>query len=1117
MGVLQTLLKDRGLDAPDGRPLYQYRMTETEFQDLTALLKTISSLSKDLNEISRLGTFAESFVLYAAEWWRRYYDGSGFSWEPILTSVDANASGWSQAARSACIQRGFQWWGLELLNSRGLRFLGSVALQGGLPLSLLASAQGKIGQMLKRVLQLARSEHVTQNALEGWVESLQHHLPQTYRRPEIVALLADMAWSTLQLSREAGLSSAHESIAILDRRIPQWRQRFPLPMEDQHAQGLLEQLIKEASAVRTAAPRAFLPLERYLEQGDDEWIVHSQLLLPEELPVTQIHACFGIDNQSLTRAIDIGLTIGEKAQSLTFRKMADRESYRGTRAVWGCDGSLAAREHVLTLATPDGRHFNTQVPKGGELDLNLPWVFSDSNGQYRFIRQGGGNLAAADALVLLPSVWTIVDSSGKHAILGRTTNPSAMVVKVSEELRATSHDGLEFRLRLGRADEQDETLELIGNRSWHAFTSPTQVFLGKPDLYRCAADGRRIGKVEGGWTTPRTTLVGFRIGPLQMRYPASGDIRYRSRVLVLPPDAELAAEFKESRAGALRFKRWGLASARVLTTGIQQGFAQEGKDLLLNVQGAPGMPLPVSLQLELHWAHTSDPVHLTVPFPVQGVRAFNGSGVELRSGSSIAVQHLAGVRLRVALGLTHLRCKLELELGGKARQKNVRQFALQSQAGALQLELRLIDYIDDIQQLFSADDTTDAQVYVTCKIGNQDGFRLSLTRYAGHIAREGDLIMLAHQALVDLSPDALLNIPLCALRLEAPAEEALVLEPLRSENVASGSWDFTPALSESGSWLVYPGPSSSLPFRPTLCPVAGPAEASSKLTQAFAIPSGERFAAIDAVLATMAADYTVPDWQDVEQLITQIGHLPLPTLDLWKRFAHSPDAMAALALRFGKLPAGFLDRFANELSFAWELVPFSCWLDGIQKLKQQCEREYANTAGVIFEQHLNNQIDRLSASSGALAYSLGIASSSFINKFQKNTKAIKEGVGKYLFEQICKGPESDCMKLRQIHADDTWPQELYAYVREHEQAAPFCNYLVNDLHPTQHSVVNLPIFLALQVARGTSRSWFDAPDDIHPLRKYLAFDRDWFVSAFNHTLARAVNERLIPQLNTSND
>jgi len=77
------LLEDRNLTKPDGRPLYQYRVSGNEYKALQQLLSHF--LAKvPLNNIHTRSCIPGLFVLYAAEWWRREFNGSSWSWMPIL-------------------------------------------------------------------------------------------------------------------------------------------------------------------------------------------------------------------------------------------------------------------------------------------------------------------------------------------------------------------------------------------------------------------------------------------------------------------------------------------------------------------------------------------------------------------------------------------------------------------------------------------------------------------------------------------------------------------------------------------------------------------------------------------------------------------------------------------------------------------------------------------------------------------------------------------------------------------------------------------------------------------------------------------------------------------------
>lgn len=1116
LGWQIELLLSRGLSQPDGRPLYQYRINDEEFEGLEKLLKEALSYGFGIKWTASITGFPLLFVLYGAEWWRRRYDGSGFSWDPILKDIGIDPQAWLQQARSECVRVGLLDWQLQLSQLGGLRYLGTVAVQGGLPLNLLANAHGKIGQLLKRVLHLAGASNVNQNDLAGWVESLQHHLPKTYRRPEICTLLAEMAWTTLSLKTEARLTTANEAIALLNQRIPDWRQRYPLPMDDSQAQGLLEQLIREASSVRAAPKQIFLPVERYLEQTDDGWHLRSRLTVSDELPFDLVARHFELPKQELPRTAELGLSVGAISQTLSLRQMAGREAYRCVRSSWGCDGSAVALEHLLTLTAPDGRSWSATAVQGGELDSGLPWIFLEQGTNYRFMRQGGGNISATEAIVYLPNDWTLPQLETNVDMLGEMSDPHSIIFHARGDIDTENHEGLCFKLRLGRADSQEDMLSLEGRRSWLAFSSPTQAFLGKPQISRYSRDGMRLGAVDGEWTAPSAVGTGFRYGPMQLRFPAKGTVRFRTRMVVLPENAQLIPEFRDNRSGALRFKNWQLATAQVTAPDVLQHCEQDDKDLLLFVETPSGKHLPVELQLELRWPHTSYPVRLAVAFPAQGVRAFNSEGEELANGSLLALQQLLGVRMRIALGRENLRCVLELETDNNLIHRNVRKHLLSASHGAMHLEIRLLDFMEDIQQLFSTDESTDARVLVTCKVSGAMPFMLKLARYGAQFILEETRVVMDQDALSKLTIDELAEIPVMAVRLEVPGEEAVRLQPLCSESIPTGSWEFLRAQQEPGSWLIYPRADSKLPFRPTLFPVAGNIELNSELARAFAMPSrADRIVSLDNVLAAMADDFNHPDWQSVDQYIAQIGHLPLPTLDLWKRFVYSPAAMTAIALRFSKLPDGFLERFANELIFTWELIPLRTWEAGIGKLQTQCSSNYADAAKFIFEHHLANRIDDLCATNGALAFTLGLASYSFIEKFRKDSMAIRN-IGSQLFSLIFQGEDCEYMKLRQIHADDNWPADLSDFVTSLEHDVPFRDFIYNNLNAEQFSLVNVPIFLALQIATDSSQGWFSDRDAIHQLRKYRAFDRQWFVAAFNHTIARAAAEDLLTKgdLNT---
>jgi hypothetical protein len=311
----KRFLGTRQLLAPTGEPLYTYRTSSLEYTDLREGLRELISLFPRPLRLERIARarswFAELFVLYSAEWWRREYDGSGWTWEPIVESLGASQDEWAQARRSACVEKGFNDWGIALTLAHGFRFLGSIALQGGLPMNLLAAAQGNIGRVLSRVLQLAASSSAAEGEIEDWVESLSSYLPFTYRQPEIYRLLSQVITTVLSLKRKANLISPDDAISKLDMFDLDWRNRFPLPIDDRQAQGLIEQLVRDAASTRSERAAALTTIDRRVERFGGDWRFRATIRIPEYAQTAEIKRFFGQpDGVALPRLITLRLKAG---------------------------------------------------------------------------------------------------------------------------------------------------------------------------------------------------------------------------------------------------------------------------------------------------------------------------------------------------------------------------------------------------------------------------------------------------------------------------------------------------------------------------------------------------------------------------------------------------------------------------------------------------------------------------------------------------------------------------------------------------------------------------------------------------------------------------------------
>lgn len=1112
----RNLLISREIEGPDRRALFQYRVTEAEFIELENLLRKWLGhllINFDLSQITHLNGFAPLFVLYASEWWRRRFDGSQWSWDPILRDLNADPEDWNQNQRSACIELGLRDWGLEVKKTGGFRFLGTVAVQGGLPLKLLAQARGKIGLLLGQVLKQAGGTSITQNDLLTWVESLQGTLPKSYRQEVIFALLADVAWTVIRLKEQACLTPNVDAIARLDQQIKNWRDLFPLPVEDDHARGLIEQLVRDAAKVKTERQSAALPLERQLVQEDDgTWSLRSSLTLPDSISTSNLAKLFSINADEMPRAGELSISAGGQRLATTIRRMAGHESYRIERKPWGFSGPIAAEEHLLQLSTPDGRVWSATAPRGESLDEGLPWVFSAEDAAKRLLRQGGGSFAPLAAYVALPEGWSFTVNADA------TTNEQGTLPQFDRTLhllrgsiQVNDGNNLTCRIRTGQAGAIEESYEWLGHRFWLNFKNPGVAFKGLPQLYRVSSDSTSQ-KVEGN---PAWNVIGANthaaiplVGPIQARYPANGDVKQRSRLVVLPPNAVLSIDATDEKSGVIKLENWQASSARTQTKGILLEAKKHGADLHLELSANSTARTPETIEVDIFWQHSTMPAKLTLPFPAKGVRAFDANEKELHSGSHIAAQQILGIRLLILGGGHNSRMSIEMRVnGGHAR----RSHQLRSLPDSLGTEVRLQDYASDIQHLFSTDDNPDTRVHVFLRIGGSEHFRFDIARYAAKLEREGNQIRLDADGNRVLTIEDIASLTALALRLEHPGDEAIQLPSCDSEGVPTGAWKFDPQSREPGCWLIYPSAETVMSFRPTLWPVRGDHELVSGLAKAInIIDEAEREAAIDAEIESMSWNFMDYGWTEIEQLAGQVGHLPLTTLDIWRRFARSPFGMAALALRFSKLPNGFLPRFDQELPFVWEAISFDAWKRAVTCLDKQCQESFGQEAGqVVFRSHLGSRIKDILAQHGALQFLLGITTAEHFGPDAVQQLAMLRQLGAFADQQLFKGEDSLLMRLRRIHHEDQWPSGLNQIIANARMQNDVRDYLCSERFDYADSIINLPLVLAAQVTTNQSQKWFSEPQLVNLLREHLSFDPEWFEEAFNQTIARCLANGLL--------
>ena len=133
-----------GLPRPNGRPLYRYKLSSGTFERIEKKLSS-SLQSQELHP-----ALAPAFVLWAADWFRRSYQGGIQRWADI---EDALGLRFPQNVWRDLTDKGFRAWKIEpLITNHGNQRLSNLARHGGFPAAAMAIGASWPRKFLERVV-----------------------------------------------------------------------------------------------------------------------------------------------------------------------------------------------------------------------------------------------------------------------------------------------------------------------------------------------------------------------------------------------------------------------------------------------------------------------------------------------------------------------------------------------------------------------------------------------------------------------------------------------------------------------------------------------------------------------------------------------------------------------------------------------------------------------------------------------------------------------------------------------------------------------------------------------------------------------------------------------------
>jgi hypothetical protein len=243
--VLEKILRDRGLSAPNGKPLYTYRFTADEIavlkQTLAQVLARAGSACLDTPWCSR------AFVAIASNWFCTWRGEGVWGYAPLCAELGLQyrqQDHWHHVTSG--VREGLRGWSRRVRRKEdgGDEYLASLICEGGLPLRAIHGGRW-LYQWLQGALDLAaRGVDPDQAAAqEAW------RVPSTLFRTHLTPVAAELVGQLHQIKQDLAVSEDRaglDAIAWLDLNRAGWRVSLPLDMGDEDARALIERVVRRA-------------------------------------------------------------------------------------------------------------------------------------------------------------------------------------------------------------------------------------------------------------------------------------------------------------------------------------------------------------------------------------------------------------------------------------------------------------------------------------------------------------------------------------------------------------------------------------------------------------------------------------------------------------------------------------------------------------------------------------------------------------------------------------------------------------------------------------------------------------------------------------------------------
>lgn len=1105
---ISTFLSKRGLQEPDGRPLFAYKTSSEEFETLRQLLQNLSSGQHAHSD------YPKYWLLFAAEWWKREYPGGAWRWGPLCEAAgQRNIS--HEKTRNLVIEGRRQWRLQTTIKSEGKRFIGLVAVNGGLPMRLVESAQGGLSGLLRMVSEQALRYNLHDEQLRQAIEAQAALLPACYQQAPVYELLDNLVKAVLHIRKTYVLHGVQDPIAKLQEECPQWEELFPIALDSQAAASLIKGLVRGIVSITPQSRRPPFQIQRGLRFSSDGSMPAYELSFAMQAQARrdQVAEALGIAVDTLPPHFQLLLRIGER-EYLVGEALLRDEEYQLIARPLPAIHSLHDAAQLIVSRWGATLHI-ANLPGGEALSPDEPLIFENTFPFARLLAQGDALVKGESALAAMPAKTIVFSDEGEARELHDCLADGKMLMELPAGITRLTYRQQPFIVTISASTTHHPDAYWQGS-SLEALSMPGLLFRGTPRLRIEQGTGlsnyapvHELFIRTQGKELPLAQAQIQAPGLCRLIWRKDGQRLLNTRAVLLPEDASISyAPGASTLEGSIRLTHWPDVPVHCENEEIKLERRHDGTGLTLQLKSIGSRPA-ATVPLCLQWPDGEQTI--TLPFPGYGATLLRND-THLKPNQALTIEELIGCRALLMSAQGAENWQVRLKSGGtdarSALSQEIRYTGIR--------EVRLFELIPAIQQMLSCHPGLDHVVQLELIHAHQVHARLQVGRYSTQIRLHSQREM---ASLSDGGRDLLLEQSqaeglMLGLPLAEPDHEPVSLPLHLSEQVFTGSWLVSLPADALGPWMLYTHDNSPLHSRPTVVPPTtnNLPRALSPLRAALCEADGEeRMRLLRTALRSMADDPRARDWQTLEQLLDRLHHLPLASLDICQALILEPQALATATLLLDGFSSRLAERLPSELPFEWLLIAPDHWFETFTRIREQFAASDTSLLSVIrsdiqsksqylsrwqpalhfiFEQGFHRSFDMESSDVGFFLKNPSMLTGSWLDRlFEDGEKSAMQQMFHRNPAETHKYPSAEGTNF------GAFLKTTHGQVLLRRSKLPASDFKL--------AIVMLPFMAAIDTHAGHGLQWQADPVRLFSLRRARQFDTVWFDLAYELGLAMA--------------